>query len=408
MAEKQYFSLPAAARELGVSTDLLRVQYRTGCIPAITTPGGQPRFSSETIETIKQDGWPQAAPPGRQDPRNPQPRTPTPPKNGRLGPVSRFSASPKQPEALDFRGMRTEEVRLFREPEQRPNQPEQFRRKWNGHANQLLPYWLTPEERNKVSRQIESEINRRTSEDEPRMGLLCGDIVRSALQAVNQQRLLSQARDLALNRVLAKIPSDTTYSERMQAETLARRAIQQADDEGGHDAFFAAAWNAVAPIFAVVELRRQREELRAWGLQKVPRQATEKEQRDGRAAINKVIEQMSGEQDETTMRDKLEEALEPVLAAIQRRIEEERRRQLITGPLSTARLHVGTYLQTLYAKGEIDYAAICDWEWRQEMERAVAADLQRKLRGDESNEELRELVEEILEDQLEEEPDNDD
>jgi hypothetical protein len=42
------------------------------------------------------------------------------------------------------------------------------------------------------------------------------------------------------------------------------------------------------------------------------------------------------------------------------------------------------------------------------MERAVAADLQRKLRGDESNEELRELVEEILEDQLEEEPDNDD
>jgi hypothetical protein len=61
MAEKKYFSLPAAARELGVSTDVLRCQYRSGLIPAIKTPGGQPRFSAETIETIKQDGWPQAA-----------------------------------------------------------------------------------------------------------------------------------------------------------------------------------------------------------------------------------------------------------------------------------------------------------------------------------------------------------
>ncbi len=407
MAGKQYFSLPAAARELGVSADLLRVQYRTGRIPAITTPGGQARFSGETIETIKQNGWPQATPPGRQDPRPPEPRTPVPSRTGRVGPISRFSASRKQPKALNFRGMRTEGIHLSRESEQRPNQPEQFRGKWNDHARQLLPYWLTPEERDQVSRQIESEINRRTSEDELRMGSLCDDIVRSALQAVTRQRKLSQSRDLARNRVLAKVPSDATYDERMQVAALARKAIQQAGDEGSHDAFFTAAWNAAAPIFAGVELRRQREKLRTWGLQKIPRQATEKEQRDGRAAINKVIEQMSGQQDETTMHDKLEEALEPVLAAIQSRIEEERRRGLIPGLLSTARLQVGTYLQTLFNKGEIDYEAICDREWRQELEKIVAADLQGKLRGDESSKELTQLVEEILDDQIEEESDND-
>jgi predicted site-specific integrase-resolvase len=54
MAEKTYFSLPAAARELGVSTDLLRRQYRSGLVAAIKTPGGQPRFATETIEQIKQ------------------------------------------------------------------------------------------------------------------------------------------------------------------------------------------------------------------------------------------------------------------------------------------------------------------------------------------------------------------
>lgn len=62
MAEKTFFSLPAAARELGVSTDVLRRQYRSGLIAAIKTPGGQPRFTTETIELIKQNGWPQAAP----------------------------------------------------------------------------------------------------------------------------------------------------------------------------------------------------------------------------------------------------------------------------------------------------------------------------------------------------------
>jgi hypothetical protein len=61
MAEKKYFSLPAAARELGVSTDVLRQQYRTGLIQAIKTPGGQPRFTAEIIEAIKRNGWPQAA-----------------------------------------------------------------------------------------------------------------------------------------------------------------------------------------------------------------------------------------------------------------------------------------------------------------------------------------------------------
>ena len=86
---------------------------------------------------------------------------------------------------------------------------------------------------------------------------------------------------------------------------------------------------------------------------------------------------------------------------IPRRVEEERRRQRIAGLLSSAKTHVGTYLQKLYSEEELSYEAICDWEWRRELEGIMEAELREDLSGDETGEELRELVEEILEDQLE-------
>jgi hypothetical protein len=211
---------------------------------------------------------------------------------------------------------------------------------------------------------------------------------------------MTHIRDAALNRALAKIPHDATDSEEIRVQALARNAIQKTSEQADGETCFAAACHAVAPVLATIELRRQREKLRAWALQKLPRQANEKEQRESRAAINRVIEQMSGGEDEVEVRDKLDEALEPVLTAIPKRIEEEHRRQRINALLGSAKLHVGTYLDALYNAGELDYEAICDWEWRRELEGIVDAELKNELRSDETSTELIELVEEILEVQL--------
>ena len=401
MAEKKYFSLPAAARELGVSTDLLRQQYRTGLIPAIKTPGGQPRFTAETIEAIKRNGWPQAAHSEKEieNLQSPAPREAVS--------DDEFSNSLECPpinhEECDVQTMQMERARDFRESEQHRKQPDlfHFHRKWIDYACRILPYWLTPEQVAEVSTQIESQIRGRTAEDEPWMPSLCGEIVRLALLPLNRQREMTQVRDAALNRVLAKTPFDATESEKLRVRALARNAIQQAGEQVDGETSFAAAWHAAAPVLAAIELRRQRERLRPWALQKLPCQANEREQREGRAAINKVIEQMNGEQDEAEVRDRLEQALEPILTAIPKRIEEEHRRQRITGLLSAAKLHVSTYLNTLYNEGELDRDAICDWEWRRELEVIVEAELKEELRGDETSSKLKKLVEEILEAQLE-------
>jgi len=138
----------------------------------------------------------------------------------------------------------------------------------------------------------------------------------------------------------------------------------------------------------------------------MPSQTNEKEQREWRGRMNKVLEQMNGEQDEMKVRDQLEETLEPILAAIPRRIDEERRRQRIPGLLSSARLHIGTYLHKLYNGGELDYEAITDWEWQQELESIVVSDLQKQLSGGESDEQVRKSVERILDDELEEADDD--
>ena len=195
----------------------------------------------------------------------------------------------------------------------------------------------------------------------------------------------------------------------MRVQTLARNAMQQAGEEANTETFFTAACQAVAPVLAAVELRRQRDRLRAWAMQRLPLQANEKEQREARAAVNKIIEQMNGEQDQTEVRDKLEEALQPILASIPRRITEERRHQRITGLLNSAKLHVGSYLHELYNSGELDYEAICDWEWRQDLERIVVAKLQEEqLNGDETSEKIRKLVQDILDEELEEADDDED
>jgi hypothetical protein len=448
MAERKYFSLPAAARELGVSTDVLRRQYRSGLIPAIKTPGGQPRFTAETIETIKQDGWPQAAHSEKKiegsqgpTPQLPQetasedqfpdslrakreevahirPETEHWQAEAELDPLeaewqrelrqaeeaeaAQRRESARINQALNLRTMRTEEeAGPRRESEQRREQLGQFHRRWTDEACRLLPYWLTPEQRAEVLRQIESEIKGRTSEDESRMPMRCGEIVRLALFPFSRQRETSHARDAALTRVLAKLPFEATDSEKIRVRSLARKAMQQLGEEAEGDAFFVAAWDAIAPISAEIELRRRREKLRAWGLQKLPWGATEKEQREARGAINTVIEQMRGEQDEAEIHDKIEEALEHILAAIPRRVEEERRSQRIAGLLSSAKTHVGTYLQKLYREEELSSEDICDWEWRRELERIVDAELREELSGDETGEELRGWVEEILDEQLE-------
>jgi hypothetical protein len=344
MAEKTYFSLPAMARELGVSTDVLRLQYRSGLIPAIKTPGGQPRFTAETIELIKQNGWPQAAPSENEIDNTPNPASQEAGSDGESPNSLAAHPRPINQEELDFRTMQM--ARACQESEQRRKQNLfDFHRRWIDYSRGLLPYWLTPEQVAEASRQIESEIKGHTPEDELWMSSLCGDMVRLAMLPLNRHREMAQARDAVLIRVLAKIPSDATESEKIRFQALARSAIQLAAEQVDGETLFAAAWHAVAPILAAIALRRKREKLRAWALHKLPWLANEKEQRDGRAAINRVIEQMSGEEDEAEIHDKIEDALDPIRAAIPKRIEDERRPQRIAGLLSAAKLHVGTYLK---------------------------------------------------------------
>jgi hypothetical protein len=407
MAEKTYFSLPAAARELGVSTDVLRRQYRSGLIAAIKTPGGQPRFTTETIERIKQNGWPHPAPSENEIDSIPNPASQEAVSDGEFPNSLAAPPRPINQEELDFRTMQREQARACQGSEQRRKQNLfHFHRRWIDYSLGLLPYWLNPEQVTEVSRQISNEIKGHTSEDELWMSSLCEDIVRLAILPLNRQREMAQARGAALIRVLAKIPSDATDSEKARFQALASNAIQRAGEQLDGETLFAAAWHAVSPILAAVELRRKREKLRVLALQKLPWQANEKEQREGRAAINRVIEQMSGEEDEAEIHDKIEDALEPIGAAIPKRIEDERRSQRIAGLLSAAKLHVGTYLNTLYNGGELDYEAICDWGWRRELEGIVDAQLREQLRGDETSTKLRELVEKILNDELEDPEDD--
>jgi len=406
MADKKYFSLPAAARELGVSTDLLRRQYRNDLIPAIRTPGGQPRFTAETIEAIKQNGWPQktgtantieaAAAPAQclllEETENHSWSTPGSPQNQAYFDIPTSGNAGVRPGAVAEQRNRRED-------------PVHFRR-WIDQAFLMLPDWLTQLQRAEVSRQIANEIKERTLADEPQMWSVCREIVRSVLLPLEHQHEINQARDVAVNRVLAKIPSDATENERLRARQLAHTATQYTSEQGNCQTFFDAALEAVTPIIAGVDRRRGRESLQAWALQQLPFKANEKEQREARATISRVFDQMNGQQNEMQIRDRLVEELAPIHAAISRRIDEERCLQRIEGLACSAKQHVGAYLSDLYNHGELDYEAICDWSWRRNLENFVVLELRKQLRGDETAEDLREMVEKLLDGQLEETDDD--
>lgn len=409
MDEKKYFSLPAAARELGVSTDVLRQQYRTGLIPATKTPGGQARLTAETIDSIKQNGWPKT-PRSRNEVETIQTHASEPKEVVTKGQPSYIEATPDNRDEPDFQGVQMDFARGRQEAEQRWTLPDiaQFHQRWMDHARTLLPYWLTPEQLTEVSSRIASEVRKRLPEDEIYMSALCADIVRTALVPLNRQRELTQIRQVALNRVLAKVPVDATDMEKAQFQALARSAIQQAGEQLDGEILFAAAWHATAPVSAVVELRRRREHLRLWASHKLPRHANENEQREARAAINRVIGQVDGSEDEVEVRDKLERTLEPILAGIAVRIEEERCAQRIAGLLASAKGHVFIYVNRLYCKGELDCEAVCDSEWRRELEEIVGAEVKGKLTGNETSMQVEDLVEKIVDRQLDEADDDED
>lgn len=410
MGAKQYFSLPAAARELGVSTDVLRRQYRNGHIPAIKTPGGQPRFTAETIDTIKQTGWPQVT----QSEHNTEGESHDgPTAHHPLEAVNddqifdSLGYAELDQEELDFQ-RQNEVPRTNHELEEHRKRLDLFRfhQKWIEEARRLLPAWLTPEQMAEVLWQIEKKVKERTPEEELWMPSTCREIVRSAVQPLNRQREVAQTRAAVLQSVSAKLPFDATDSDKVRLQALARAAIQQASEDSDRDELFDAARQAVAPVLAEVEFRRRREELRRWAMQKLPFTAIEQEKREAKAAIQRVLEPTNNQRDEVVLRDALEVALAPILAAIPRRIDEEHRRQRVTGLLNSARSQVGTYLNGLYSEGELDYEAMCDWDWRRDLETTVVTELQEELSGDETSNELRKLVEDILEEELKETEDD--
>lgn len=350
MADKQLFSLPEVARELGVSTDLMRRQYRKGLISAaVLTPGGQPRFSNECIERIRRDGWPQQIP----------------------ADAEKSVGAKRIPNFQVFRASS--------EPEGEPERETAFlqRDEQIQDANLSVPE-PTEATHNYFSRLVTPDPSHSNRHE--------GSI---------------HAQKLALDRVLYKIPFGTTDLERARVHTLARNGIHELGDESDCETLFAVALESAAPVLLAIELRQRKEKLRALGLQMLPWNVTEKDRREANQAIDKVLEHISCNRSDVELRGEIEDAIETIKTSIRQHIDAETRLRQISFLLPLAKMHAGIFLTELCDQGELDSEALSDWRWRQDLERDLEGYLKEELAGSETVAAVRVLVEEFLTEQLE-------
>jgi hypothetical protein len=350
MADKQLFSLPGAARELGVSTDLMRRQYRKGLISAaVLTPGRQPRFSHECIERIRRDGWPQqiSADPTRSV------------VGKRIMNVQGFPAcneSEGEPDCATDLFQSDEQLQDAKHSVPEPTEA----------THEYFPTWVTPD---------------------PKYS--------------NGHEELIQARKLALDRVLYKIPLGTTDLESAKVHTLARNGIHELDEESDCETLFAVGLESAAPVLSAIELRLRKEKLRALGLQMLPWNVTDKDRGEAGRAIDKVLGHMDCNKSEVELCGEIEDAIETIMAGVRDRTETEIRLRQIRCLLPLVKMHMGTFLTELCDQGELDSDALSDWSWRQGLERDLEAYLKEELTGSTTTAAVLVLVEEFLIEQLE-------
>ena len=292
----QFHRVGEAADLLGVSVPTVKDLVRKKKLRAFRTPGGQLRVLADSLEELQQG-------PAVRSAREPSPVLQN--KRERVEElgleaqelrIHRDVRKLQEQDAAERRQKREERDERAREAEQEAQRLEferqqleierqeraeraraqtalrDFRQRWLAHADKLLNgflgaffkyNWLTPQQRKELAEALEAEIAKHSPDDEPRMERIIQDTLASFVAPLEAQHEIARKREHAVDRMMLKLSFRATDSERGRARALAREAVKQMPLDADADELLSKAQDAIAPISRAIEEREAREKREA-------------------------------------------------------------------------------------------------------------------------------------------------
>ena len=425
------YSVTEAATVLGVSIPTLKRMATEGRIESFRTPGGHLRVLSESIENVREhrqtQPWPvRDASPVLQNRRERVEELTLEAQEhrarrelARLQQEEEKEAEKQEAEAEareQAAARREGELEIEREHLRRDRAKEiarraaeselaDFRRRWSDEAGTLLSAyeynWLSPSQRNEILEILESEIEERDPDDEPRMATILTRRIKVLIDPPKRQREAQETRQRVMQYALMNLPYSATEAERVRVTAKVRDALRQLDDNSDECEMRVAAQEAMQSLCEAIERRLLDERLIKWALRELPWGSNERDEARLRRECVEILEEQPADVSEAEAKECLEPAITEARQEIKERQARKEREAQKANLIVQGVSEISHYLWRLKQDGDISPEEYLDSDLRADLEGAVREELESELTGEETAKEVKELVREMIDDELE-------
>ena len=435
------YSVSEAARLLGISIPTLKRMAADGQLEGFRTPGGHLRIIAESIEAL------------REQRRQPRPvRDPSPVLQNRRERLEELTLEAQEhrarreleklrreeqqeSERLEAEAQAREDEVVQREAEielererleleraqqrarQEGEQAEErekreakqalaaFRCRWQTKASEAVPAceyrWLSATQRKEVLGGLEAEIEKRQPADEPRMGTILARSIEALVEPFQAERDAQERRRTLTEEALRSLPYLATEAEKVRATVAIREALRRLDSHADVCEMRVAVQEAVKPVHLAVEKRLLDTRLLDWAIRELPWSRTDRDEARIRRECAEIQAELPLGTSEAEGKEALESTLREACAEIEKRQAEKDRQARKASLIQQGVAEVSSYLLELKREGEISDDDYWDSDFTADLKDAVRRGLEAELSGDETTQEVKELVHEIIDGDLE-------
>jgi hypothetical protein len=280
-----------------------------------------------------------------------------------------------------------------------------FRCRWQTKASEAVTAceyrWLSATQRKEVLGGLEAEIEKRQPADEPRMGTILARSLEALVEPFRAERDAQERRRTLTEEALRSLPYLATEAEKVQATVTIREALRRLDTFADACEMRVAVQEAVEPVRLAVGKRLLDARLLDWAIRELPWSRTDRDETRLRRECAEILAELPLGISEAEGEEALEPTVREASAEIEKRQAERDRQARKVSLIQHGIAEVSSYLLDLKREGEISDEDYWSSDFTADLKEAVRRELDAELSGDETTQEVKELVHEIIDGELE-------
>jgi hypothetical protein len=275
-----------------------------------------------------------------------------------------------------------------------------FRCRWQTKAIDAVSAceyrWLSATQRKEVLWGLEAEIEKRQPADEPRMGTILARSLEALVEPFRAERDAQERRQALTEEALRSIPYLATEAEKVRATVAIREALRRLDSFADVCEMRVAVQEAVEPVRLAVGKRLLDARLLDWAIRELPWSRTDRDETRLRRECAEILAELPLGTSEAEGEEALELTVREACAEIEKRQAEKDRQTRKASLIQHGIAEVSSHVLELKREGEISDEDYWDSEFTAHLKEAVRRNLETELSGDETTQEVKELVHEII------------